>query len=106
VLTCATRIFDAATIFMALVIFWMFVTERMRCLTAHAHAGRSQRLACLLLVCRARPPLICLPAAKSPAADSDGRLAGRTCKLRGLADAAERERPVARGAALSSILAY
>ena len=28
------RIFEAATIFMALVIFWMFVTERMRCFTA------------------------------------------------------------------------
>ena len=30
----ATRIFDAATIFMAEVIFWMFCTERIRCLTA------------------------------------------------------------------------
>ena len=34
VFTCATRIFDAATIFMALVIFAMFCTDRMRCLTA------------------------------------------------------------------------
>lgn len=30
----ATRIFDAATIFMADVIFWMFCTDRMRCFTA------------------------------------------------------------------------
>ena len=30
----ATRIFDAATIFMADVIFWMFCTERIRNLTA------------------------------------------------------------------------
>ncbi len=37
VLTCATRILDAATIFMALVILAMFCTERMRCLTAQAH---------------------------------------------------------------------
>lgn len=34
VFTCATRILDAATIFMALVILAMFCTERMRCLTA------------------------------------------------------------------------
>ena len=33
VAACATRILEAATIFMALVIFWMFWTERMRCLT-------------------------------------------------------------------------
>ena len=39
VFTCATRIFDAATIFMALVIFAMFCTDRIRCLTA----GRSAR---------------------------------------------------------------
>lgn len=32
--TCALRIFDAATIFMALVIFPMFLIARMRCFTA------------------------------------------------------------------------
>lgn len=36
--TCALRIFDAATIFMALVILPMFLMARMRCLTAVAGA--------------------------------------------------------------------
>lgn len=39
VLACATLILEAATIFMALVIFWMLVTERMRCLTASTGTG-------------------------------------------------------------------
>jgi len=33
---CATLILDAATIFMALVIFAIFCTDRIRCLTAKA----------------------------------------------------------------------
>ena len=39
VLAWATLILEAATIFMALVIFWMLVTERMRCLTASTGMG-------------------------------------------------------------------
>lgn len=39
---CATLILEAATIFMALVIFWMFLTERIRCFTAHRASGVSQ----------------------------------------------------------------
>jgi len=37
VAACATRIFEAATIFMADVIFAMFCTDRMRSLTAPQH---------------------------------------------------------------------
>ena len=36
---CATLIFEAATIFMALVIFWIFLTERIRCFTAAVTLG-------------------------------------------------------------------
>ena len=46
VASCATRIFEAATIFMADVIFPIFPTDRMRSLTAHRgthHSGHSQR---------------------------------------------------------------
>ena len=53
VFTCATRIFDAATIFMALVIFAMFCTERIRCFTA------SQRRGVLGLPSRLKHSILC-----------------------------------------------
>jgi hypothetical protein len=41
--TCAFLIFEAATIFMALVILPMFLIALMRCLTARGRRGRGQR---------------------------------------------------------------
>ena len=40
--TCATLIFEAATIFMALVIFWMLVTDLIRCFTVARVASQQQ----------------------------------------------------------------
>lgn len=59
VLACALRILLAATIFIALVIFWMLATDFMRCLTAFRvgrGAGRQQGV-CRLLTTAGDPPL-------------------------------------------------
>lgn len=41
---CALLIFDAATIFIALVIFWMLPTDRIRCFTANVDTEREAPL--------------------------------------------------------------